>query len=174
MIVMGDEVRRTQHGNNNAYCHDNAFDWFDWSLVEKHADLHRFVRLLLQSRLQRNVEDEQHRISLSEMIARANKAWHGVKLNQPDWSQNSRSFALCVEMPKDELLFHLIFNSHWEPLEFELPPLQGGTRWQRWIDTFLPTPSDICDWGSAGPIPEFTYSAGPRSVVVLLTQADAS
>ena len=105
MIVMGDEVRRTQHGNNNAYCHDNELTWFDWSLVDRHAEIHRFVRLLLGSRLLRNVEDEQQRISLSEMIERARKAWHGVKLNQPDWSENSRSFALCAEMPKQKFCF---------------------------------------------------------------------
>ena len=47
MLVMGDEIRRTQHGNNNAYCHDGPLAWFDWSFVEKHADILRFVSLLL-------------------------------------------------------------------------------------------------------------------------------
>ena len=51
MIVMGDEVRRTQHGNNNAYCQDNEISWFDWTLLSKHADLHRFVKLLMARRL---------------------------------------------------------------------------------------------------------------------------
>ncbi len=173
MIVMGDEVRRTQLGNNNAYCHDNELTWFDWSLVGRHAEIHRFVRLLIESRLLRNIEDEQHRTSLSKMIERAHKSWHGVKRNQPDWSEDSHSFALCVEMPKHKLLFHLFLNSHRKPLEFELPWLAGGILWRRWIDTFLPTPNDICDWDSAQPIPEFTYLAGPCSVVVLLAQATA-
>ena len=62
MILMGDEVRRTQGGNNNAYCHDNETNWFDWSLVEKHADVHRFVQLLLARRLLRDVAHEQQRI----------------------------------------------------------------------------------------------------------------
>ncbi len=47
MFLMGDEVRRTQHGNNNAYCQDNESNWFDWSLVKKHADVCRFVKLLI-------------------------------------------------------------------------------------------------------------------------------
>ena len=62
MILMGDEVRRTQGGNNNAYCHDDEANWFDWSLVEKHADVHRFVKLLLARRLLRDVTHEQQRI----------------------------------------------------------------------------------------------------------------
>src|SRR3954468_15015144 len=80
MILMGDEVRRTQGGNNNFYCHDDEANWFDWSLVEKHADVHRFVKLLLARRLLRDVSHEERRVSLSEMIARANHNWHGVKL----------------------------------------------------------------------------------------------
>ena len=59
MILMGDEVRRTQGGNNNAYCHDDESTWFDWSLLEKHADVHRFVTLLAARRLLRDVEHEQ-------------------------------------------------------------------------------------------------------------------
>ncbi len=63
MILMGDEVRRTQHGNNNAYCHDNELNWFDWTLVTKHADVHRFVTLLNERRLLRNVEHERQRLT---------------------------------------------------------------------------------------------------------------
>src|SRR5262249_24514496 len=59
MLLMGDEVRRTQLGNNNAYCHDNETNWFDWSLVSKHADVHRFVRLLLARRTMRTLEHER-------------------------------------------------------------------------------------------------------------------
>ena len=61
MISMGDEVRRTQRGNNNAYCQDNEISWFDWTLLEKHADVHRFVSLLNARRLLRDVEHERQR-----------------------------------------------------------------------------------------------------------------
>ena len=64
MILMGDEVRHTQHGNNNAYCQDNELSWFDWTLVEKHADVHRFVKLLIARRLLRDGEHERNRVSL--------------------------------------------------------------------------------------------------------------
>ena len=94
MILMGDEVRQTQNGNNNAYCHDNELSWLDWSLVEKHADVHRFVSLLAARRLLRDIEHEQKRTSLTNFLAQATKAWHGVKSNQPDWGDNSHSVAL--------------------------------------------------------------------------------
>jgi len=51
MIVMGDESCRTQRGNNNAYCQDNEIGWLDWQLMNQHADLYRFVRLLIQRRV---------------------------------------------------------------------------------------------------------------------------
>ena len=69
MILMGDEVRRTQSGNNNAYCQDDEISWFDWSLVEKHADVHRFVSLLTARRLLRDVEHERQRVSLNTLLA---------------------------------------------------------------------------------------------------------
>ncbi len=56
MIMMGDEVRRTQRGNNNAYCQDNETSWFDWTLISKHADMHRFVTLLIARRLLLDVD----------------------------------------------------------------------------------------------------------------------
>jgi glycogen operon protein len=168
MILMGDEVRRTQGGNNNAYCHDDETTWFDWSLVEKHADVHRFVRLLIARRQLRDVEHEQQRESLARLIREANKAWHGVKLNRPDWGDNSHSVAFGAELRREKLVIHLILNAYWEPLEFELPPAAPGRRpWQRWIDTSLPSPQDIVEWQTAPPVPGNTYRAGPRSVVVL-------
>ncbi|MGH9761639.1 MAG: glycogen debranching protein, partial [Blastocatellia bacterium] len=56
MMLMGDEARRTKHGNNNAYCQDTEISWLDWALLEKHADVHRFVSLLAARRLLRDVE----------------------------------------------------------------------------------------------------------------------
>jgi isoamylase len=168
MILMGDEVRRTQGGNNNFYCHDNEANWFDWSLLEKHADVYRFVKLLLARRLLRDVTHEQQRQSLTEMLAKANKGWHGVKLNQPDWGADSHCVAFGAELRKEKLAFHLILNGYWEPLEFELPPVAtGGFPWRRWIDTSLRSPQDIVEWQLASPVPGSTYRAGPRSVVML-------
>ena len=63
------------------------------------------------------------------------------------------------------MVFHLILNAYWEPLDFELPPVMGA--WRRWIDTSLRTPQDIVEWQEAPPYAESTYRAGPRSVIVL-------
>jgi isoamylase len=169
MILMGDEVRRTQRGNNNAYCQDNETSWFDWALLIKHADVHRFVRLLIARRLLRDKEPESQRMTLTQLIGQANKAWHGVKLNHPDWSDHSHSVAFSAELRKEKILYHLIFNAYWEPLEFELPQVGSAEAdpWRRWIDTSLESPRDIVEWQKAQSVPGHTYRAGPRSVVVL-------
>jgi isoamylase len=169
MILMGDEVRRTQHGNNNAYCQDNESSWFDWELVNRHADVYRFVRLLIARRLLRDQEAEENRMTLTQLIARANKCWHGVKLDQPDWCDHSHSLAFSAVLPKEAVICHLIFNAYWEPLEFELSPVGDveSDPWRRWIDTSLETPHDIVEWQTAPLHSGYTYRAGPRSVVIL-------
>jgi len=169
MIVMGDEVRRTQRGNNNAYCQDSETSWFDWSLLSRHADVHRFTRLLVARRLMRDVEHERRRMSLNQFLRTSKHAWHGVKLWQPDWSPNSHSLAFGAELPAQRLLFHLILNAYWEPLDFELPSPAGcGDGWRRWIDTALEPPEEIVEWQAAPRIPGETYRAGARSVAVLI------
>jgi isoamylase len=169
MLLMGDEVRRTQRGNNNAYCQDNEISWFDWTLLQKHADVARFVKLLTEGRLLRSTEHEHQRLSLNRLIREANKSWHGVREQQPDWGERSLSVALTVELRQDKLLLHLILNAYWEPLEFELPP--AGTTptspWLRWIDTALESPNDIVPWREAPPISGRTYRAEALSVVAL-------
>jgi glycogen operon protein len=176
MVLMGDEVRRSQKGNNNAYCQDNETSWFDWTLISKHADVHRFVKLLIARRLLRDVQPEHQRESLKQFLRESNKAWHGVKLFQPDWSNSSHSVAFTAELKKDNQLFHLILNAHWDPLEFELPPASkgGGVPWRRWIDTALDSPDDIVAWQNAPPFTGQTYRAGPRSVAVLYAPLTAS
>jgi isoamylase len=169
MVLMGDEVRRTQRGNNNAYSQDNEVSWFDWGLVEKHADVYRFLKLLIARRLLRDVEAEVERKNLEQFLADANKTWHGVKVGQPDWSHSSHSLAFIAEIPKEKLMFYIVFNSYWEDLEFELPFMEqwADDPWRRWIDTSLELPADIVDWHTAGPVPGLKYSVASRSVVVL-------
>jgi len=170
MILMGDEVRRTQRGNNNMYCHDNEINWLDWGLIDKHGDIFRFVRLLIQRRLLRDTGPELERKSLNQLIRESHKAWHGVKPHQPDWSDNSHSLAFSVEIAKERLLFYLILNAYWESLDFELPSVENGSGepWRRWIDTTLDSPQDIVEWQTTSPILGKTYRAGPRSIVALL------
>ena len=173
MILMGDEVRRTQRGNNNAYCHDDETNWFDWTLLAKHADVHRFVTLLNERRTMRDMEHERRRMSLTQLIGQANKSWHGVKLGQPDWSPHSLSVAFNVELRKARILVYMILSAYWEPLHFELPPLSNGSdnSWRRWIDTALDSPLDIVPWQTAPSIPGGTYRAEAHSVVVLFADS---
>jgi glycogen operon protein len=166
MFTMGDEVRRTQRGNNNAYCQDNELSWFDWSLLEKHADVHRFFQLLAERRAMRGVEHEHMRIGLKSFLAQARHAWHGVKLNQPDWSDNSYSMALSGELAGERLAYHIMLNAYWEPLDFELPKLVTG-KWRRWIDTALDSPYDILPWSQAPEFAGVCYPVKDRSVVML-------
>ena len=173
MLLMGDEVRRTQRGNNNAYCHDDETGWFDWTLVEKHADVHRFVRLLIERRLLRDVGHERKQLTLNQLLEVANCAWHGVKLNQPDWSPSSHSLAFGASLPGMGIHLHFILNAYWEPLEFELPDPGDGGAWLRWIDTGLDPPNEIVEWQDSTPVCG-TYRAGPRAVVVLFEKSQSS
>ena len=172
MILMGDEVRRTQQGNNNAYCQDNEIRWFDWRLLVQHADVHRFLTLLNARRLVCDVEPEKPRLSLNQLLRQANRAWHGAKLGQPDWSVGSHSLAFTAQAPNEKRLFHVIMNAYWEPLDFELPPAAiNHDPWRRWIDTSLNSPQDIVEWQTAPLVTARTYRVEPRSVVVLFARA---
>src|SRR5262249_21371327 len=110
MLLMGDEVRRTQYGNNNAYCLDDETNWFDWTLLEKHADVYRFVELLIAQRVRRDITAERRRVSLVDVLHRAKMAWHGVGLGQPDWGPQSHSLALGGDLRQNGLKLHLIMN----------------------------------------------------------------
>jgi glycogen operon protein len=168
MILMGDEVRRTQRGNNNAYCQDDETSWFDWSLLDQHADVLRFTQLLTARRVMRDTTAEQERVSLTDMLRQATTAWHGVSLGQPDWSPQSHSLAFGAELRRAGLRMHLIMNAYWEPLDFELPAPEGDQAWwRRWIDTSLESPYDIAPWQEAPVCAHRAYHAAPRSVVVL-------
>ncbi|MGA7523610.1 MAG: glycogen debranching protein GlgX [Acidobacteriaceae bacterium] len=173
MLLMGDEMRRTQCGNNNAWCHDNEVNWLDWRLLDKHAGLHRFVRLLNRHRLARTDVAADSRLSLSELLQRGIRSWHGVRLGEPDWSSPSHSLALHISCPDDRVTFYLILNAYWEELEFELPPASDdGQKWRRWIDTSLDSPTDILDWPEAALVLQSQYRAGAHSVVVLFRISD--
>jgi glycogen operon protein len=167
---MGDEVRRTQLGNNNAYCQDNEISWFDWSLLEKHADIHRYVKELIRFRLSLNVFTDARGVPLSRLLQTAQLDWHGVKLDEPDWGCASHSLAFTVRGRRG--LFHVILNSYWKPLDFELPGTteQGLTPWRRVIDTSLVSPEDFCEFETATVIEGDSYSMAPRSVVVLVAR----
>jgi isoamylase len=173
MLLMGDEVRRTQRGNNNGYCQDNEISWFDWSLLEKHADIHRFVKTLIEIR-HRRTEPLSNNLTLNQLLARARIECHGVKLHQPDWSNQSHSLAISASAIAANLDLYLMLNAYWEPLRFELPPVpKAGLRpWRRWLDTFIEPPDDICLFSDAPPVTDPSYLLHPRSIVALARVAE--
>ena len=169
MLLMGDEVRRTQRGNNNAYCQNNEISWFDWTSSEKHADIHRFAKTLIAMRMNRHLPIERLDLTLNELLRRQPFTWHGVRLNAPDWSHESHTLAATVALAGYPVMLHLIINAFWEALEFELPALmEAGAAWRRCLDTSLDAPADVCGWKDAPSVQERSYRVHPRSVVVLV------
>src|SRR5271157_506016 len=171
MLLMGDEVRHSQGGNNNAYCQDNEISWFDWDLVKKHADTLRFVKHLIALRLNRELPIERLNVSLNELLRNQPVQWHGVELHSPDWGHDSHVVSATVSVPGNQLLLHIIVNAYWETLPFEIPRGSDAYEpWRRYVDTFLDSPDDICDWSEAPTVEGSTYPVQPRSVVLLMTR----
>jgi glycogen operon protein len=131
------------------------------------------VCLLNARRQLRSVDHEHRRINITTMLREATKAWHGVRLDRPDWSDHSHSIALGAEVRNAGLCFHLILNAYSQSLDFELPERSAGAPWLRWIDTSLDAPDDITDWREAPPVAGKTYRVQPHSVVMLVTASTA-
>jgi isoamylase len=168
MLLMGDELGRSQQGNNNAYAQDNAISWLDWTLLEHNADLHRFVRELIAYR-RRRWSQEARGLTLGELVQRHQVKWHGIALDQPDWSSSSRSFAVTILSLDGGLRWHTMVNAWWEPLTFQLPPADGGQeQWHRWIDTSRPSPDDIVPPDEAPVVENGEWTVPGRSLTVLL------
>lgn len=169
MITMGDEMRRTQRGNNNAYCQDNEISWVDWSCLEAHADVHRFVKQLIGLRFLRDHVRQGGQMTLGEMRQKAKVRLHGVRPNAPDLAHHSRSLALSASSLSGSLHMYFALNAWWEPLDFVLPPPPNGEPWRRVVDTFLPHPDDITPLAKARPYTEYSYRVEPRSLLALMT-----
>jgi len=170
MLLMGDEVRRTQGGNNNAYCQNTEISWFDWTLVEKHADIHRFFKALVALRMNRDLPIERLDVTLNELLRRQPIQWHGAKQNAPDWGDQSHTLAATVPLLGYQLQLHLVINAYWGALESEIPALVGEESW-RCVDTYLDPPNDIRTWEDAQILQGSICRVQPRSVVILLAKA---
>jgi isoamylase len=179
MLWSGDEMRRTQRGNNNAYCQDNEVSWLDWGLLDRHADIYRFCRGLVRLRRahptlykKRVFECAGDLLGCAPTTAGdALINWHGVFVCQPDWGYASRSLAFTLRGVDGDSSFHVILNAYWEELPFELPaPPHKGT-WLRVVDTSLNPPHDLVEPGFEVPVSRGVYRAGPRSAVILKSGA---
>jgi glycogen operon protein len=169
MLLMGDEARRTQEGNNNAYCQDNEISWFDWSLADHHEDMFRFVRNLIRLRLNFEHDLDGRPLSLEDYLEKARVEWHGVELNNPDWSADSHSLACTLHSFSSTQMRYIAINAYWEPLIFQLPPVATSHKpgWLRLVDTSLPSPDDIVDGLAGVAITTPTYLVNPRSIIML-------
>ena len=175
MLLMGDEMRRSQQGNNNAYNQDNAISWLDWTLLQRHADIHRFVRGLIGIRNLRESVREDHHLTLSELMARVKVQLHGVRLASPDVSAESHSLAVTASSLSGDLLMHFALNAYWDALEFELPalPSWADSGWRRIIDTAQEAPDDLVEFAKATAVGGVSHRVEARSVVVLFAAARA-
>jgi isoamylase len=173
MILMGDEIGRTQRGNNNGYCHDSELTWMDWSLVHDNAELLRFVRKLLMFR-------KTHAALRTGVFLRHTDyrgagmpdiSFHGTTPFAPDTSKGSRcmSWMLCGEYanpPHEDI--YIAVNSYWEGLRFEVPQASNRAQWKVVVNTSAAAPDDIVDACCAPPIHDSQcVIVGGRSVMVL-------
>ena len=167
MLLSGDEMGRTQLGNNNAYCQDNHLNWLDWDGAASHRDLHRFIRRLLALR-QRWPALRHDSFSADDPEGGVSIGWHGTTPGAPDWSWESRTLALQISGDAGRGEFYLAANSWWEPLRLVLPEPLGGGVWRRVLDTMLDSPLDIADDGEETALDDpSSYTIGPRSVILL-------
>lgn len=167
MLLMGDEVRRTQKGNNNAYCQDNEIGWFDWDLVQKHAELLDFTQKIIGFTRELQIFKIEDLLATSEDIDDPHITWHGVKLNTPDWSKNSHSLAFTLYHPQANEVIHVMVNSYWETLKFELPKLRDH-QWYKVVDTSLPASEDFMKPGAGQKISRNKMKVHDRSIVLLI------
>jgi isoamylase len=153
MLLGGDEMLRTQGGNNNAYCQDNELSWFDWSLLEKNRDFSEFARALIARRL---AHPSLRRRSFFDGVDHdrdgiADITWYGPNCETPDWNNRSSRSLCCRIQGKEtprvagdplEADMLLILHSHWDDQIFALPPATKGKSWRLAVDTALAAGAD--------------------------------
>jgi len=170
MVFMGDEIRRTQMGNNNAYCQDNELSWFNWNEIEKNADLLRFFKSLIHFTQSRPIFSQEKLLASTKESGESSIIWHGTRLGIPDWSETSHCLAFTLHHRESDEHLHILLNAFWKPLAFELPKLETGRTWRRIVNTALPSPKDFCEFVAAPVVNKDTFDASPRSVVVLMME----
>jgi isoamylase len=170
MILAGDEVLRSQRGNNNAWCQDSSLSWFDWRLTETNREMLRFTRELIAFR-KRHPALRRSRFLTGRPARDAplpDVTWHGTRLNEPPWYDSSArllAFTLAGTDP-DEQPLHVVLNMWDEPRTVALP-IVSDCAWRRAIDTSLVSPQDISTPERQIACARDHYVVQPCSVVVL-------
>ncbi len=171
MLLAGDEVRRTQQGNNNAYCQDNEISWFDWKLLEQNQQIFRFFKHMIAFRKSHpNLYSGQFFTGEPDAQGQKDIDWHGVKLYSPGWDDpSSRMLAFTIWGRSQDDDIHVILNMEWSDLDFEIP-LLTDRQWLKMIDTALPSPKDIVEPGQGILVSGNTCHVTKHSVVVLVSR----
>jgi glycogen operon protein len=165
MLLGGDEFRRTQRGNNNAYCQDNETSWVDWSLRQRHDEIVRFTRNVLALRWAHPVLRREAFYSDEEI------RWFDPSGRSPDWLDIRQKRLACLIRAEDDADLYLMFNADTESSRFVLPPLPRAREWRLAADTGLPPPRDACAAGEESRLPNGTsHELAARSSAVLVAR----
>jgi isoamylase len=165
MLLGGDEFRRTQGGNNNAYCQDNETSWHDWSRLEQHGEIFRFTCGLIAFRRAHPV------LSREQFYTDAEIRWLGPHGGLPNWADPKEKKLACLIQEDEQRALCLMFNAGADAADFDLPPAPLGARWHLAVDTSREAPQDFFAGGEE-PLWEDpqTYQLGPRSSAILLAR----
>lgn len=177
MILMGDEIGRTQYGNNNAYCHDNEINWLDWSSMDSREGLLRFFQQCVAFRRAHPVLRSRTHLRHTDYVGSgfADMSWHGTEAWKPDWSEQSRAlaFMVCGQHAKNgterDNHVYVALNTYWDALWFHPPQLPSGLNWHLAINTGMASPEDIWEYGHEPLLnDQESIMLGARSAVVLV------
>ena len=158
MLTAGDEVLRTQRGNNNPYCQDNEINWFDWSLTETNADILTFVRKLIRLRKRHPVFLRSEFLMGTPVDERRKPdiCWYNAQGESPDWSRPSSFLAYFLDgstaetrAEHDDNSFYIILNGGALDITATICPPPEGKHWYRLIDTSYPAGDDFSEPDSA-------------------------
>ena len=180
MILGGDEFGRTQNGNNNAYCQDNEISWFDWSLLEKNNELHRFVREMIAFRLRHPgfMRPEFYTGRGGAYKAIPDISWYDEKGGCPVWENIGYYLALRLLGSKADTLadrddndFYIMFNADIDLHPFVVAAPPPKKQWYRVVDTAMPSPGDFLLPGQEECLPsQSVYSVKARSIAILISK----
>ena len=164
MLLGGDEFRRTQRGNNNAYCQDNEVSWFDWSLLEKHKEIHRFARGMIAFRRAHPV------LRRETFYTDAEIKWFAPNSATPDWADQWQQSFACLILGQTEPDLFLLFNAGMSAIDFFIPALPAGKIWRLAVDTSRTAPDDLFEPGKEPLIQgQNGFRLEARSSAILLT-----
>ncbi len=183
MILSGNECRRTQGGNNNAYCQDNVISWFNWPLVEKYQGLWRFCQTLIAFRRLEPSVRQRDFLRGQPVLAGGlpDVTWHSASGNTVDWTREERSLVcLLAAAPREGNLapenHHLLmmFHAGTHPKIFTIPSLAQKIPWRLFVDTAADSPSDIYPQLDGPPAPaDARVRLEGRSMVVFIAPDDS-